>query len=846
LDDVVQAAIDRSRWLDDMLGRAAEQVAIQQRATAGLQQYILDRMNAVGWGGTVTFERDDVISDEQRSESLAAQEEHAAVMAQIPDRLSCGPDEERRAAAIFLLATERWIPDPGGSWLNAAASAGGWSAAELQAALRLVGERRGYSTIGAVRTWATAVERLPEQDRRRLVPELRAVAGVVSEMPPSIRARAGLLGQITRMVVGLCDPGTIPDGLMVPGDNWAPPLLEIAGAGRLAGLVLHLSSLSGPRPPKKWRSECLRLLRPAPAREFVLAGLRGLAECEPATLTDRSFGQEYRAVVCEQNSMVARGVMWAAALLAEDDVVGGLAAVALRTGETRRDIGQELKIAGAAINALGESADPAALQALWLLRDRIRNRALRKQLDVAAGAAAQREGITVAELVERSVPGHGLGPDGSLSRGLGEYTATVTADEGGSARLTFRAPDGRMARSVPAAVARQFPGETAELKSLTKQVRSALAAECRRLEGLLATSRTWPLEIWKQYYRRHPVTGAITRQLIWELETPSGEWISALPGPDGLAGADGQSLSALADSARVRLWHPARADAAEVRDWRAAVTGRELRQPVKQAFREIYRLTPAEEETGTYSNRFAGHILDYPRLYALLGQRGWRSNYLGDYDGGHDGDAAAELMDGQWRAHFYYEQVDPGAGAQVALAATDQVRFGRRDGRTWLEAPLQEVPPLVFSEAMRDVDLFVSVTSIGADPDWADRGEDRFRAYWHSFASAELTPSAQVRRAALERLVPKLKIADRCSLTDRYLVVRGRLRTYKIHIGSANVLMEPGSTYLCIVSARPARARVFLPFEEDGRLALILSKAFLLADDDKISDETIRRQLTAA
>jgi hypothetical protein len=201
-------------------------------------------------------------------------------------------------------------------------------------------------------------------------------------------------------------------------------------------------------------------------------------------------------------------------------------------------------------------------------------------------------------------------------------------------------------------------------------------------------------------------------------------------------------------------------------------------------------------------------------------------------------------MDGQWQAHFYYEQVDPGDGAQVALAATDQVRFERRDGQTWLETPLPEVPPLVFSEAMRDVDLFVSVTSIGSDPDFVDQGEDRYRAYWHSFASADLAPSAQVRRAALEQLVPKLRIADQCSLTDRYLVVRGRLRTYKIHIGSANVLMEPGSTYLCIVSARPAREQVFLPFEEDGRLALILSKAFLLADDDKTSDETIRRQLT--
>ena len=34
-----------------------------------------------------------------------------------------------------------------------------------------------------------------------------------------------------------------------------------------------------------------------------------------------------------------------------------------------------------------------------------------------------------------------------------------------------------------------------------------------------------------------------------------------------------------------------------------------------------------------------------------------------------------------------------------------------------------------------------------------------------------------------------------------------------------------------------------LPFEGDTTLALILSKAFLLADDDKIKDPTIRSQI---
>ncbi len=46
--------------------------------------------------------------------------------------------------------------------------------------------------------------------------------------------------------------------------------------------------------------------------------------------------------------------------------------------------------------------------------------------------------------------------------------------------------------------------------------------------------------------------------------------------------------------------------------------------------------------------------------------------------------------------------------------------------------------------------------------------------------------------------------------------MRGDLRTYKIHLGSGNILMEPNDQYLCIVQDRGQEgdtAAVFLPFE---------------------------------
>jgi hypothetical protein len=122
----------------------------------------------------------------------------------------------------------------------------------------------------------------------------------------------------------------------------------------------------------------------------------------------------------------------------------------------------------------------------------------------------------------------------------------------------------------------------------------------------------------------------------------------------------------------------------------------------------------------------------------------------------------------------------------------------------------------------------------------------RYRDYWHAYSFGELNQSAASRKQVLETIVPRLKIAQRCTIGDKFLVVRGDLRTYKIHLGSGNILMEPNDQYLCIVPGRHTEKgaeRLFVPFEGDQTLAIILSKAFLLAEDKKITDPTITRQI---
>jgi hypothetical protein len=79
-----------------------------------------------------------------------------------------------------------------------------------------------------------------------------------------------------------------------------------------------------------------------------------------------------------------------------------------------------------------------------------------------------------------------------------------------------------------------------------------------------------------------------------------------------------------------------------------------------------------------------------------------------------------------------------------------------------------------------------------------------------------------------------------------FLVVKGH-HTYKINFGWGNILMGPNDQYLYIVPERSSMtlgvSDVLLPFEGGVVLTIILSKAQLLMDDDKIIDETIPRQL---
>ena len=189
--------------------------------------------------------------------------------------------------------------------------------------------------------------------------------------------------------------------------------------------------------------------------------------------------------------------------------------------------------------------------------------------------------------------------------------------------------------------------------------------------------------------------------------------------------------------------------------------------------------------------------------------RGWSYTLQGAWDSFNTPRLALRGHD--LEAEFWLTVLDEetaGTGVFTHIG-TDQVRFVRPDD---VLVPLEDVPPLVSSEVMRDVGLFAGVCSAGNDPEWADSGDQPagMRAYWGTYAFGEPSATARTRRDLLERLPPALKIADRCRLDVR--------------------------------DGSERRPETFLPFE-DTMLSTILSKALLPAGDRRIEDPAIVSQL---
>ncbi|WP_455717930.1 DUF5724 domain-containing protein [Anaerosporobacter sp.] len=238
-----------------------------------------------------------------------------------------------------------------------------------------------------------------------------------------------------------------------------------------------------------------------------------------------------------------------------------------------------------------------------------------------------------------------------------------------------------------------------------------------------------------------------------------------------------------------------------------------IKQPFKQVFRELY--VKLDEELDKYSSRmFAGNQIQPQKAAACLKGRRW----IADYEEGlqkiyYKDNIVARI----------YALADWFSPSDVEAPTLEWVDFF--DRKNFESMKISDVPDIVYSEVMRDVDLAVSAAHAGGvDPETS-----------HS--------TVEMRKVIIAFNLELFKL-NNVTFEKNHAIIKGSKAMYSIHLGSGVIHQRGGHQINVLPVHSQSRGKIFLPFiDEDPKTAEIMSKIIAFAEDKKIKDPYILSQI---
>lgn len=298
-----------------------------------------------------------------------------------------------------------------------------------------------------------------------------------------------------------------------------------------------------------------------------------------------------------------------------------------------------------------------------------------------------------------------------------------------------------------------------------------------------------------------PVLAPMLDKLLFVCDDTIGLWKSG-----GIVSVDGEARPV---SGPVYIAHPYDLKkSGKWADWQTYFCKERIKQPFKQVFREYYCPTPDELYEKTISRRYAGHQIMPNKAIMIAASRGWNTTE-GIFKAFHKERIVVQLFCGI--VYFTPADVEPPVIETVSF-------FDRDSGKPLL---IEDIPPVLFSEAMRDIDLIVSVAHYGeVDP--------------------EASLSTIDMRIALIITLLRLMKLENVRLEKSHALIKGQFGEYTVHLGSGIAHMQAKGMLPIVPVHSGQRGRVFLPFaDDDPKTAEIVTKVILLAEDNKIKDVNI-------
>ncbi|MCL2369614.1 MAG: DUF4132 domain-containing protein [Firmicutes bacterium] len=243
-----------------------------------------------------------------------------------------------------------------------------------------------------------------------------------------------------------------------------------------------------------------------------------------------------------------------------------------------------------------------------------------------------------------------------------------------------------------------------------------------------------------------------------------------------------------------------------------------IRQPFKQAFRELYPKTD-DEMDAMETNRYYGHQVNVNKAIAVGKNRGWHSGENIGLQKVFYKEGIIAVLFGVW---------DLGYSSFNDHPTLSQIYFVKRKAETdgsYKIIPIKDIGDKMFSEIMRDVDLIVST------------------AHPQGYDFEESLSTVEVRRQVCQSIIDLLNLSNVC-IEKQHIHIKGSFGEYSVNLRSGIADKKLSGNLNIMAINDSTHNKLFLNFIDDNpKTAEIVSKMLLLADDKKIKDVNILRDI---
>ena len=327
----------------------------------------------------------------------------------------------------------------------------------------------------------------------------------------------------------------------------------------------------------------------------------------------------------------------------------------------------------------------------------------------AFDAIAKSKGMSRFELQDEMIPDFGF--EGLFYDFEDTNGKTYRAFVGNDFKIKVQDESGKIRKSIPARTPQELKDH---FKQVGKEIRTIIKQQKVSLENYMIAQRRWATDAWVRHFMQKPVMFGFTQTLLWGQYDHEGKLVKQF------AVAQDQTLEdveydevELEDDCTIGIIHALELDHDDIEAWMEYFSENNIAQPFPQLERPIYL-----PDAATLQQRV---IKDYmgkksPSIAARADKRGWRRGSVVD--------AGA--------INSYYKEF-PNAGYDVFICTEDHgigynfdcvfgmmyfVKHGSVFTGSYMYnepykstdpriVPLAEVPVLLYSETIGDVEFFI-------------------------------------------------------------------------------------------------------------------------------------------